>query len=694
MTDQPPVPFPQPAPVGEQTPAEPPRDADHEELDPQQDGWADDTPTPVKSRRFRPAAGIGVKLILLNVVAMLILALIASVVFTRRLEASYREAGAAQLRGIAETWKQTFRLNGLDTEPERVQRRLDAIRENNPTLHKINISWKGEDGRYRYLQSGHTHDPDGAKRDVSTKGAQLATRNAVTPIQEGPKAYHEVRAADGAHYAEIDEPIVRRGKTKAMVELHYDLKDLDYALARDKRTVVLASVLAAITLSILSWFLINGTLVRPMGRLGAATRRLGAGDRSFRLNWSRRDEIGALAADFDRMADQIDAAQAHLETLALTDPLTGLLNHRAFNERLEQELRRAERTQGDVSVVALDVDKFKEVNDAYGHAAGDEGLRQLADVMREHLRPGDLCGRVGGDEFCLALIDADAVEAERVIERLRQHIMQTEAGPARTRFTISAGIAQFPIHALGRDEIMSYADGAMYWAKTSGRNRTCIYTPDSAIAMSPEEQAARVAAQGLVNTVHALATAVDAKDGYTSLHSERVGLYAAALAERMGYEGEELEAIRAAGVLHDVGKIGISDSVLQKPGKLTSEEWDIMRRHSELGRDIIAGAGMDRIATFVLHLHERYDGRGYPAGLAGEEIPLQSRILHVADMLEAMTSSRVYRPRLSTQAAIDELYRMRGTQVDPVVADAMIDMVVSGQVIVPDEDAEPLPASA
>ena len=668
--------------------------AEWDVVDPDVVDAADEDDAFESGRRFRRISSIGVKLALLNVGAMVILALVASIVFTSRLEGSYREAGEAQLGGIAETWKQTFKLSGLESDSDRIQRRLDAIREANPTLHKINISWQGADSKFRYVQSGHVHDPAGVKRDVTTKGAQIAPAGTQTPFQEGAKSYHEVRAAQ-AHYAEIDEPILRRGKTRAMLELHYDLKDLDLALAADKRKVIVTSVLTAITLWILSLALIDRLVTRPLGALGSATRRIGSGDRGHRLGWDRRDEIGVLADDFDVMADQLESAQAHLETLALTDPLTGLLNHRAFNERLEQELRRAERHQANVSVVALDVDKFKEVNDAYGHAAGDEGLRQLADVMREHLRPGDLCGRVGGDEFCLALVDADALEAERVIERLRQHIMQTEAGPARTRFTISAGIAQFPVHGLGRDEILNYADGAMYWAKTSGRNRTCIYTADSSIAMSPEEQAARVAAQGLVNTVHALASAVDAKDGYTSLHSERVGLYAAALAERMGYSGEELESIRAAGVLHDVGKIGISDSVLQKPGKLTPDEWDIMRRHSELGRDIIAGAGMERIATFVLHLHERYDGRGYPAGLAGEEIPLQSRILHVADMLEAMTSSRVYRPRLSTQAAIDELYRMRGTQVDPVVADAMIDLVVSGQVVVPDEvDAEPLPASA
>ncbi|MBJ7470900.1 MAG: diguanylate cyclase [Solirubrobacteraceae bacterium] len=643
---------------------------------------------------FNPLTGIGVKLALASVVGMVILALVASVVFTRRLEASYREAGKAQLTSVAETWKQTFSIRVLETTPERVQRRLDAIREASPTLHKINVSWRGEDGKFRYVQSGHVHDTNGAKLDVTTETARVVSPGTKTPFQEGQKDYTEVQAADGAHYAELNEPVLRRGKTRAMLELHYDLKDLDIALARDKRTVLVASVLAAVTLWLFSLLFITRGLVQPLARLGAATRRLGSGDRGHRLGWKRRDEIGMLARDFDRMADQLDAAHEHLETLALTDPLTGLLNHRAFNERLEQELRRAERSPTNVSVVALDVDKFKEVNDAFGHAAGDESLRQLAEVMRRHLRPGDLCGRVGGDEFCLALVGATAAEAEQVIERLRQEIMQTEAGPSKTRFTISAGIAQFPVHGLGRDEILSFADGAMYWAKTSGRNRTCIYTADSAVAMSPEEQASRVAAQGLVNTVHALASAVDAKDGYTSLHSERVGLYAAALATRLGYVGDDVETIRTAGVLHDVGKIGISDSVLQKPGKLTAEEWDIMRRHSELGRDIINGAGMPAIAELVLHLHERYDGKGYPAGLAGEEIPLASRILHVADMLEAMTSSRVYRPRLSTQDALDELQRMRGTQIDPMVADAMIELVVSGQVIVPDQDSEPLPASA
>ncbi|MDO9354550.1 MAG: diguanylate cyclase, partial [Solirubrobacteraceae bacterium] len=388
----------------------------------------DDAPRSSSTR-----ASIGVKLAILNVVAMTVLAVMASVVFTHRLESSYRDAGRGQLNGIAETWKQTFRIRGLDDGGSgRVQRRLDAIREANPTLHKINISWQGDDGRYYYVQSGHIHDPNGIKRDVTTTGVQPVAVDQKSPMEQGPEGYHEVRAADGAHYAEIHEPVLRRGKVRAMLELHYDLKELDYALARDKKIVIGVSVLTAITLWLGSIFLLNRTLVTPLARLGAATRRLGRGDRTHRLHWNRRDEIGQLADDFDDMADQLDVAQGHLETLALTDPLTGLLNHRAFNERLEVELRRAERKPSSVSVVALDVDKFKEVNDAHGHAAGDAGLRQLADIMRTHLRPGDLCGRVGGDEFSIALMYALAQEAERVIERMRQEIIQTEAGPART----------------------------------------------------------------------------------------------------------------------------------------------------------------------------------------------------------------------------------------------------------------------
>jgi HD-GYP domain-containing protein (c-di-GMP phosphodiesterase class II) len=173
---------------------------------------------------------------------------------------------------------------------------------------------------------------------------------------------------------------------------------------------------------------------------------------------------------------------------------------------------------------------------------------------------------------------------------------------------------------------------------------------------------------------------VDAKDGYTHSHSHRVARYAATMATEVGIEGDRLEQIRTAGVLHDVGKIGIPDAILLKPGRLTEHEFEEMKRHSEFGRDIIAGAGMLEVATWVLHLHERFDGHGYPSGLAGDDIPLESRILHVADAFEAMTSSRTYRKALPTAEAIARIEKSSGTQFDPELAALLVKLVASGRI--------------
>jgi HD-GYP domain-containing protein (c-di-GMP phosphodiesterase class II) len=221
----------------------------------------------------------------------------------------------------------------------------------------------------------------------------------------------------------------------------------------------------------------------------------------------------------------------------------------------------------------------------------------------------------------------------------------------------------------------------MYWAKSNGKARTFVYSDSIDLARSPEEAAERNLRAGLVNTVHALARAVDAKDGYTHSHSQRVARYAAELGRALGLPEPQLEQLRSAGVLHDVGKIGIPDAVLFKPARLDAGEFAVMRRHSELGRDIIAGAGLEEIGEWVLHLHERYDGRGYPHGLAGEAIPLASRILHCADALEAMTSSRIYRPGMPVEDALAELERGAGTQFDPEIAAELIRLVRAGELL-------------
>lgn len=395
-------------------------------------------------------------------------------------------------------------------------------------------------------------------------------------------------------------------------------------------------------------------------------------------------ELKLLRLLADQLAIALQNARDYREKLeqAIRDPLTGLLNHRAFQERLGVELSRARREGYEVALVALDLDHFKPINDRCGHGVGDQALMAVARTISASLRPSDVAARVGGDEFMIALPGASTGEAQLVVSRLREALADVTVGPTRETVTLSAGIAAYPRAAEYQADLMRFADGAMYWSKSSGRDRVSVYSADSGEALSPEEKAEHAQRASLIRTVHALARAVDAKDGYTHLHSQRVAFYAATLAMSLGLPPERVEMIRTAGVLHDVGKIGITDGILLKPGALSDEEFDVMRRHSKLGRDIIAGAGMTEIADWVLHLHERFDGRGYPTGAAGEEIPVESRILAAADALEAMTYPRVYRPALTMDDALAELERGSGSQFDPLVATRLVELVSSGELVV------------
>jgi diguanylate cyclase (GGDEF)-like protein len=625
------------------------------------------------------------RLVLLVVAAIGAFTAQVSYVSTDKVAGIYEDAARSELQAIAGTWDDGFRGTDL-RRPQRLQRRIERLKRNNPNLHKISISWHDRTGGTLLVSAGHNHDPDGSKSDVTTSRVRRSAPGArPAPIDAADYGYRQVHAADGAHYAELNYA-VRRGETGVLVaalELHYDLKVMDQALAADQRRIALAAAAAATVLALLLSFLLGRAVLRPLDQLRRATNSIRAGGEVEPLGWKRRDEIGDLARDFDRMAAELHES--------LKDPLTGLLNHRSFQERLGEELARARREGYPVSVIALDLDEFKAINDEFGHACGDEALRLVARAMTAELRPGDVCGRVGGDEFAIGIVRTGAEAAEVIVERIRSAVRAASAGSRAGRVTLSAGIAEFPIHADVQEELLHLADGAMYWAKTDGKNRSVVFSSDADLALSPAEAAERNLRVGLVNTVHALARAVDAKDGYTHQHSRRVGRYAAALASRLGISGDRLELIRTAGVLHDVGKIGISDAILLAPRPLTLDEFAVMRRHSELGRDIIAGAGMPDVAEWVLHLHERWDGGGYPRGLAGKAIPLESRLLHCADSLEAMTSSRVYRSALPLSVAIEELERGRGSAFDPDVADALLELLVSGALKIEQEDAETAP---
>ncbi len=385
----------------------------------------------------------------------------------------------------------------------------------------------------------------------------------------------------------------------------------------------------------------------------------------------------------ESLEQQLQRVTAHrdlLERQALRDPLTGLLNRRAVADRLGAELARAEREGQPFSLVALDIDFFKQINDLCGHAAGDGLLQTMAQRISVGVRPGDISGRVGGDEFMLGLVNTDARAATDVLSRIGSEVDALESAPGQPSLSFSAGIAEFPRHAAVMEELMERADEALFRAKATGRHRVNVYSSGSDVGRLPELGSAERHQRYLQNTVDALARAIDARNGYTHLHSHAVASYAVSLARALGMDGEHVELVRRSGVLHDVGKIGVPDAVLWKKGTLDADEMALMRRHSATGHDILLGAGLPEIAEWVGHLHERFDGGGYPDGLHGEAIPLESRLLAVVDAFDAMTSPRLYRRPLEVEDALSELEDGAGRQFDGDLVSGFVELVRGGGV--------------
>jgi diguanylate cyclase (GGDEF)-like protein/putative nucleotidyltransferase with HDIG domain len=356
--------------------------------------------------------------------------------------------------------------------------------------------------------------------------------------------------------------------------------------------------------------------------------------------------------------------------LALTDPLTGLGNHRHFHERLERELRHAHERHLPLTLCLVDVDDFKRINDRFGHPAGDRVLSRLAARLRQ---TGEAF-RLGGDEFALLLPGYDENAALTAATSIVDRISALEVDQLGS-VTVSAGVATSPAHATDRDELIRLADSALYWAKEYGKNRVRAYRPDvielaelKRLASGPD-RAARFRAAA------SLARAVDARDVYTGSHSQRVADLAARTARRLGMPEEEVELTRLAASLHDLGKLAIPEEILRKPGPLTDPERMVLERHPQIGFRMLESLGVDPVADWVLHHHERWDGSGYPDGLPGERIPLGARIIFVADAYDAMTSERVYRRRVAPEQAIAELKRCAGSQFDPEIVNALADEV-------------------
>jgi diguanylate cyclase (GGDEF)-like protein/PAS domain S-box-containing protein len=420
--------------------------------------------------------------------------------------------------------------------------------------------------------------------------------------------------------------------------------------------------------------------------------------------------IGLLGVSRDiterkRAEEERERLHGELEARAITDSLTGLYNHAYFYQRLAHEIERSGRYGHRFALVMMDVDAFKHYNDSRGHQAGDEALRLVGECIRSAMRRSDLAFRYGGDEFVAILLNADVPRAQAVVRRVNRRIaarLKEVGDSAGAWLGVSGGIACFPEDARTVDELVGMADGAMYdakrlaWARgVMGRGgavqsvawpvETLRETQTKMLSGAASSLAAALgdltAPQALsetdLRTLAALGAAAEIRDPYILGHQERTSHLAANVAKKMGLSPERVRNISTAGLLHDLGKVSVGEDILNKRGKLSEAEFTKMREHPSLGATmIVSGAEALRpLAPIVRHHHERVDGNGYPDGLARENIPLEARILSVADAFDAMTHERAYRKALSTEEALGEIQRGVGTRFDHAVVEAFLGVV-------------------
>lgn len=355
---------------------------------------------------------------------------------------------------------------------------------------------------------------------------------------------------------------------------------------------------------------------------------------------------------------------AEAEKLARIDGLSSLLNRRSLDEMLQSEIGRHFRYGGVFTIIVMDIDSFKAFNDNYGHLAGDRILRQLGNILKSSIRSADQAFRYGGDEFAVLLPQTRVEDAKKVAERIREQI-SSQVNVGNAPVTISLGIASWPANGLGGNEIIAAADTALYHAKRSGGNLSFSVSEASLLLFETVTEAAGTNNSETLSTIYSLAATVDSRDHYTGNHSRNVSKYAVALAEAINMSPIEVERLGTCALLHDIGKSGINDDILNKPGKLNEAERETMRTHSYLGAAIVSRVpSLAYCVPAILYHHERYDGTGYPKGLKDEQIPLVARILAITDAFAAMTSQRAYSTTLSVDDALEELNREADMQFD------------------------------
>ncbi|HZK25616.1 MAG TPA: diguanylate cyclase [Oscillospiraceae bacterium] len=388
-------------------------------------------------------------------------------------------------------------------------------------------------------------------------------------------------------------------------------------------------------------------------------------------------EMLLMLANEAAVAIQNAQIYSEVKRQAVRDELTKLYNYRFFQEFMDKEIARCQRTKQVFSVIYLDLDFFKAYNDIFGHLAGDEALVTVGRAISESIRPSDIATRMGGDEFGIILPGATSHNALGVAKRIKNAVQAYFPGTSKDSvLTISQGIATYPQHSQNKQQLLSCADTALYEAKNMGRNRVCLYQPqlvrsDGTTASSTTAEIERnfliqQVEDAYLSVIYTLAAAINAKDNYTYQHSEAVTYYSIAMAVILGFAEEQKKILRYAAMLHDIGKIGIPGYILNKPTALTREEREVIESHVLVAEGIVSHTPYLReVAPIILHHHESYDGTGYPHGLIGEEIPIEARILTIADAYHAMISDRPYRQGMLPDVALQQMDKLSGRQFDP-----------------------------
>jgi diguanylate cyclase (GGDEF)-like protein len=352
---------------------------------------------------------------------------------------------------------------------------------------------------------------------------------------------------------------------------------------------------------------------------------------------------------------------------AITDPISGAFNHRYLHERLSAQMTTGLAEGNSIAVGVLDIDGFRVINAMHGQAAGDKALVGIRRVLAEEGGPDSAVYRLGGDEFAFVAENSTAEQATEIARRTISRVGR-EIEFAGSPIGLSAGIAMFPAHAFDSEQIVARAIAAQQLARVSEDADVVVYDEAVVGATDPLERLARARKHSHRATVKALAAAVDSRDPDTRHHSQNVADLATALALVLDVSEEQTHVIELAAQMHDVGKLGVTDEVLLKSEPLSADDQALVQEHPVLGERILAAARLDEILPAVRHHHERWDGKGYPDGLSGYDIPLAARMLSVCDAFEAMTSVRRYRQTLSVPQAISEIERCAGTQFDPDIA--------------------------